>query len=152
MSFRPREGQPQEGEKQPRSRYRSDGTRRSTKGEIAKRTPYVQFWKDVQARQGNANRGSQAAPILRPGGRDPHVDAARCPEDHVLPRGKGEARGAVRRVAAACYNRAGPTTSQPRPTGSVLERGHRRPQISCRVEESAGNGGERSLFRGCRLG
>ena len=58
----------------------------------------------------------------------------------------------ARAVAAACYNRAGPTTSQPRPTGSFPERGHRRPQISCRVEESAGNGGERSLFRGCRLG
>ena len=41
----------QEGEKQPRSRYRADGRRRRTAGELRTRAPYVQFWKDVQARQ-----------------------------------------------------------------------------------------------------
>ena len=34
-----------------RSRYRADGTRRRTPGKIKKRAPYVQFWKDIQARQ-----------------------------------------------------------------------------------------------------
>ena len=41
----------QEGEKQPRSGYRADGRHRRTAGELRTRAPYVQFWKDVQARQ-----------------------------------------------------------------------------------------------------
>ena len=44
----PAEGDPP---KQQRSRFRSDGRSRRTSGEIAKRAPHAQHWKDIQARQ-----------------------------------------------------------------------------------------------------
>ena len=37
--------------KKTRSRYRADGSRRRTVGEIQKRAPYVQYWKDKQKQQ-----------------------------------------------------------------------------------------------------
>ena len=45
---------PPEGERRERRhrpRFRADGTRRRTPGELAKRTPFARYWKDVQARQ-----------------------------------------------------------------------------------------------------
>ena len=45
---------PQEGERRERRhrpRFRADGTRRRTPGELAKRAPFARYWKDVQARQ-----------------------------------------------------------------------------------------------------
>ena len=45
--------QPQDGAlpKPPRSRFRADGRRRRTSGELKKRAPYVQYWKDIQVKQ-----------------------------------------------------------------------------------------------------
>ena len=45
---------PFEGERRqrpPRPRFRADGTRRRTPRELAKRAPFTQCWKDVQARR-----------------------------------------------------------------------------------------------------
>ena len=44
---------PQDGAlpKPPRSRFRADGRRRRTSGELKKRAPSVQYWKDIQAKQ-----------------------------------------------------------------------------------------------------
>ena len=50
--------QPQR-QKQPRSRFRPDGTRRRTAGEIEKRRPYVEFWKAYQARQAQQQQREQ---------------------------------------------------------------------------------------------
>ena len=50
-------------DREPRSRFRADGGRRRTPGEIAKRAPYVQYWKDVQAKQ--RQRAHEAASSSR---------------------------------------------------------------------------------------
>ena len=49
---------PQDGAlpKPPRSRFRADGRRRRTSGELKKRAPYVQYWKDIQAKQRERER------------------------------------------------------------------------------------------------
>ena len=52
------EQRPQDGAlpKPPRSRFRADGRRRRTSGELKKRAPYVQYWKDIQAKQRERER------------------------------------------------------------------------------------------------
>ena len=52
----PREGEPQaRAQQQPRSRFRADGRRRRISGEL-KKPPYVQHWKDAQARRRQSDR------------------------------------------------------------------------------------------------
>ena len=74
---------PQDGAlpKPPRSRFRADGRRRRTSGELKKRAPYVQYWKDIQAKQRERERGRAGLlspyPHRRvPGGRAPRRDGA----------------------------------------------------------------------------
>ena len=57
--------QPQR-QKQPRSRFRPDGTRRRAAGEIEKRRPYVEFWKAYQARQAQQQQREQDTSSAEP--------------------------------------------------------------------------------------
>ena len=68
----PREGEPWKPPKKIRSRYRADGSRRRTVGEIQKRSPYVQYWKDKQKQQaGRESASSSSGPWRQDREREP---------------------------------------------------------------------------------
>ena len=75
---------PQDGAlpKPPRSRFRADGRCRRTSGELKKRAPYVQYWKDIQAKQREREEEQASSQRDRPQHFRIHTDESQEAEHH----------------------------------------------------------------------